>query len=59
MATEEAIKKVNCNVRSIQNEKSVKLNKEKQKLIIRKLIAHHFYKMLTHIFIVLFAHNWV
>ena len=46
MATEAVIKEVNYG-------ESVKLNKEKQKLKIGNLIAHHFYKILiciSHLF---------
>ena len=48
---EVAIKEVNYNVRCVQNRKSVKFNKEKQKLMIGNLIAHHFYKILMYIYI--------
>ena len=51
MAKEVAIKEVNYYIRSDQNKKSVKLSKEKQKLKIGNLIAHHFYKILMYIYI--------
>ena len=53
-ATEVAMKEINYKVRSIQNGKSVKLNKEKQKLKIGKFIAHYFYKILIYIIIYFF-----
>ena len=56
MAPEVAIKEVSYNVRSIQNNKSVMLNEEKQKLIIGNLIAHHFYKILLHICICIYIY---
>ena len=51
MATEVAIKEGNYNVRRVQNEKSVKLSKEKQKIKIGNFIAHHFYKILIYSYI--------
>ena len=50
------IKEVNYNLKNIQSEKSVKLNKEKQKLRIRSLIiAHYFYKTSMYIYIHIYA----
>ena len=46
MTTKVAINEVSYNVRSAQNEKSVKLNNEKQNLKIRKLIPYHFDKII-------------
>ena len=47
MAAEMATLEVNFNVRSTQNGKSVKINKEKQKLKIRRFTTHHFYKKIN------------
>ena len=54
MPTEAAIKEVNYNVESVQIGKSVKLNKERQKLKIGALlqiIFFFFYKILMYIYI--------
>ena len=45
-----AIKELNYNVRRVENGKSVKLNKEKQKLEIENLFAHHFHKIIICIY---------
>ena len=46
-----AIKEVNYNVKSSQNGKSIMLMKEKHKVKIGNLIAHHFNKILIYIYI--------
>ena len=50
MATEGEIKEIIYNIRSARKGKSVMLNKEGQKLKMGDLIAHHFYKILIHIY---------
>ena len=60
MAADVVKKNVNYYVRRAQNGKSAKLNKEKQKLKIGNLIAHHFYKILNaYLYSYKAVHNWV
>ena len=47
IATEAATKEINYNGRNAQNGKSVKLNKEEQKIKIGKHVVHNFYKILN------------